>query len=111
VRLVPDRLPGAPGAMKRAVPLLSRLLLAALLVAALAAPAGAAAGRTKTLSTAWGTMLRELTYGTSVAVAPDGVPWFGVEDSSGPLLVGVEEDKLSLDYLYGEKRERPVSVT
>jgi virginiamycin B lyase len=82
----------------------------AILIAALL-PAGAVAAKPKVLKDAWGASLPELTYGTSVAVGPDGVPWFGVEDSSGPLLVSVEEDRLATDYLYGERRERPVSIT
>ena len=83
----------------------------AILLLVVLVPAGAAAAKPKVTQPAWGTNLPELTYGTSVAVAPDGIPWFGVEDSSGPLLVSVKENQLSPEYLRGEKRERPVSVT
>jgi len=82
----------------------------ALLIAALAAT-GAVAAKPKVLKDAWGATLPELTYGTSVAVAPDGTPWFGVEDSAGPLLLSRQENLLATDYLQGERRERPISIT
>jgi len=76
-----------------------------------AGEAASASSKPRIIDPVWGTSLPELTYGTSVALAPDGVPWFGVENSSGPLLVSIEEDQLSLDYLHGEKRESPISTT
>jgi virginiamycin B lyase len=93
----------------RTMRLLRGFALALLLVALAATGAGAA--KPRVLKVAWGSRLPELTYGTSVAVAPDGTPWFGVEDSSGPLLVSVREGRLTTDYVEGERRERPVSTT
>ena len=89
---------------------LLRSLALALLLAAVAAT-GAAAAKPKVFQHAWGATLPELTYGTSVAVAPDGTPWFGVEDSAGPLLVSRQENLPATDYLYGERRETPISTT
>jgi streptogramin lyase len=93
------------------VRLLRQLALVLLFAGLVSIGATAAAAKPRTIGVAWGTHLPELTYGTSVAVGPDGVPWFGVEDSSGPLLVGVKEDQLSLEYPRGEKREHPISTT
>jgi streptogramin lyase len=90
---------------------LLRAFALAVLLAAIFAATGATAAKPKVIRTASGASLPELTYGTSVAVAPDGVAWFGVEDSSGPLLVSVPEGVPVTDYLYGEKRERPISTT
>jgi streptogramin lyase len=65
--------------------LLRRLLLGAMLIAALAPPAGAAGAPQRQLrispSTSWSGVLPEDTDATSVAIAPDGSPWFGTSFS------------------------------
>lgn len=59
---------------------LRRTLVGALLIAALVAPAGASASRgVSSLMHAWSTYLPEHFHGTSVAIGPDGVPWYGLK--------------------------------
>jgi len=93
----------------RTVRLLRGLSLA-LLIAVLVPPVAAAA-KPRTIKVAWGTNLPELTYGSSVAISPTGVPWFGASDTSGPLLAHVDSGQLSVDYLHGEKRTHRTTKT
>jgi virginiamycin B lyase len=74
-----------------------RRLIAALIVAALVpATGGAAPKRAPSIKSAWTSSFPERVHGTSVAVGPDGVPWFGLS---------VQEQSLSIAHLQAGKLE------
>jgi virginiamycin B lyase len=81
--------------------LLRRLLIAALVVGALAPAASAAAeGRAPVFksATSWG--FPEHVHGISVAVGPDGSPWFGLSLQETGLALGhLQSDKLTVESL------------
>lgn len=94
----------------------ARLLsvLAALLVAALTpASAGAASKLIWSIRGAWTTYLPERVHGTSVAIGPDGIPWFGlsVQDRSQSLSVAhVRSGKLEVETLRPERQNEQTTA-
>jgi virginiamycin B lyase len=71
----------------RTIRRLRRLPLGALLIVlATAATSAAAAGGGQPIEGAWSTSFPERVHGTSVAVGPDGVPWFGLSVLEGETL-------------------------
>jgi streptogramin lyase len=80
--------------------LLSRLLLGALLIGALsAAPTAAAAGRIPRVKSAKTFVLPWNTTSSSVAVGPEGVPWFGTSAPGSLSLVSAQGGTLQIDDL------------
>jgi virginiamycin B lyase len=77
--------------------LLRGLLIAALLIAVLVpTSASAAGGRAPRLKGVFSRYLPERNHGTSVAIGPDGIPWFGIESAWGPALAHIKAQRLSL---------------
>jgi streptogramin lyase len=79
---------------------LSRLLLGALLIGALsAAPTAAAAGRIPRVRSAKTFVLPWNTTSSSVAVGPEGVPWFGTSAPGSLSLISAQGGTLQIDDL------------
>jgi streptogramin lyase len=79
---------------------LSRLLLGALLIAALSmAPTAAAARRVPRVKSAKTFVLPWNTTSSSVAVGPEGIPWFGTSAPGSLSLVSAQEGTLQIDDL------------
>ncbi|HEY0280377.1 MAG TPA: hypothetical protein VGC32_19085 [Solirubrobacterales bacterium] len=84
------------------------LLLGALFVGVLVGAAGASAAKPPPkIKRAFTATFPENVHGVSVAIAPDGTPWFGLStEGTGPALGRVESGKLEVDPLGEEKDER-----
>jgi streptogramin lyase len=89
------------------MPRLRRALIGALLTAALIAPTGAPGyWRAPSIKGAWSTYLPERVHGTSVAIGPDGLPWFGLSVLEPVLAIAhVSSGKPVVDVLREEGSE------
>jgi virginiamycin B lyase len=79
----------------------SALLLGALLAGTLLSAHNATAAKpAPAIEGAWTATFPERVHGTSVAVAPNGVPWFGISvDGGGPSLAHANSAKLAIEAL------------
>lgn len=91
--------------MNRTIARLARLLLAAALVVVALAPAAAAArGRPPVIKGARSEWFPEHFHGISVAIAPDGGPWFGLlSQAQAPSLAHLQGGKLKIEPLREEE--------
>jgi virginiamycin B lyase len=96
------------------MPRLRRTLIGALLIAALIPSASAGAPRSApSIKGAWSTYLPDHFHGTSVAIAPDGVPWFGLlgwEAEPPTAVARVESRKPTLEPLPGAAPSEPTAA-